>query len=411
MSLIEETFSRLKGLEVTERYEENKKSFFVKNPLTNKFFILAETQYKLLMAFDGNKTINEVVDYMGNMGLKLSFDQVEKFKDKLISMKLLSSGDEEVSLDKKRIETQSGKTFFQRLLFIKIPVVNPDSFVEKVLKKVGFIFSPLFLVLMAAYVVLGISVYAYEFSPWTADLITNSPSKNIMIIAIMYFITIVASVFHEMAHALTCKKYGGKVNEMGLLIIYFRPGLFCNISDSYLFKQKKHRVYVSMAGIILDFIVWSTIILVGYFFNLNGFNVYFMPAFGIYGLVTILLELNPLIKLDGYYTLTEVVNIYNLREKSFHYLKNIFSKNTLNSTISKKEKRVYSAYSSFAAVYSTWLIFYTFYILIKYLILKLNTLGMIIAIVILGFLFYDLIRKILLSILKIFTNSCKSIGG
>lgn len=409
--LIEERFSIVKGLEVTERYENNRKSFFIKNPITNKFFILGETQYRILMAFNENKTIHEVIDHMNNFGLKLSFEQVEKFKDKLVNIKILSCGNENPSVDKVKIETQSGKTFFQRLLFIKIPVVNPDSFVEKTFKKASFIFSPLFLILMAAYVIFGICVYTYKFSPWRAELITSSSSKNVIIVVILYLITIIGSVFHEMAHALTCKKFGGKVNEMGLVIIYFRPGLFCNISDSYLFEEKKHRVYVSIAGIILDFVVWSTIILVGYLFDLNGFNVYFVPAFGFYGLVTILLGLNPLIKLDGYYTLTEIVNIYNLRENSFIYFKNILLKNTSKISISKREKRVYIGYSIFAAIYSTGLILYTLYIVIKYLILKLNILGMIIGLTILGLLFYDLVRKIPFSISKIFSNSCKGTGG
>lgn len=409
--LNEERVSIVKGLQITERYEENKKKFFIKNPITNKFFILGEMQYKLLMAFGENKTIDEVVEYMNHMGLNISFEQVKKFKENLISVKILSCGDESHPLEKKRVETQRGKTFFQRLLFIKIPVVNPDNFVEKVLKKVSFIFSPLFLVLMAVYVILGLGIYIYRFSPWVSEIITDSLSKNVMIIVILYLITIFSSIFHEMAHALTCKRFGGKVNEMGFLIIYFRPGLFCNISDSYLFKERKHRIYVSMAGIILDFIVWSTIIIVGYLFELNGLNVYFISAFGFYGLVTILLELNPLVKLDGYYILTEIVNIYNLRENSFKYLKNVFLKNMSKTYSSKKEKGIYIAYSVFSAVYSIWLIFYTFYIIIKYLVLKLNTLGMVISIIILILLFYDLVKKMFLLILRMFNHSCKNIGG
>lgn len=409
--LNEERVSIVKGLQITERYEENKKKFFIKNPITNKFFILGEMQYKLLMAFGENKTIDEVVEYMNHMGLNISFEQVKKFKENLISVKILSCGDESHPLEKKRVEIQRGKTFFQRLLFIKIPVVNPDNFVEKVLKKVSFIFSPLFLVLMAVYVILGLGIYIYRFSPWVSEIITDSLSKNVMIIVILYLITIFSSIFHEMAHALTCKRFGGKVNEMGFLIIYFRPGLFCNISDSYLFKERKHRIYVSMAGIILDFIVWSTIIIVGYLFELNGLNVYFISAFGFYGLVTILLELNPLVKLDGYYILTEIVNIYNLRENSFKYLKNVFLKNMSKTYSSKKEKGVYIAYSVFSAVYSIWLIFYTFYIIIKYLVLKLNTLGMVISIIILILLFYDLVKKMFLLILRMLNHSCKNIGG
>lgn len=409
-NLTDERFCIIKDLEVSERNIDNTKKYIIKNPRTNKFFILGQAQYKLLMAFDGTRTLKEIVEYMNSINLKISLEQVEKFTDKLKNMKVFIDREEEALMNKKKIEMQSGKTLFQRLLFIKIPIVNPDSFIKKLLSKVNFIFSPFFLSLMVLYIIFAISIYIFKFSPWKSSLISNSLSENIMIIVILYMITIFSSVFHEIAHALTCKKFGGKVSEMGFIIIYFRPGLFCNISDSYLFKEKKHRIYVSIAGIILDIIVWSTIILIGYLFKLNGSNLNFMPAFGFYGIITILLELNPLIKLDGYYALTEIIGIYNLRENSFNYLKSIFFKNNITAAVNKKHKRIYRRYSIFATVYSTWLIFYTLYILFKYLILKLNTPGMIIATIILIILFCDLIAKILLAMLKVFKSNWGNMG-
>ncbi|MEN2774634.1 site-2 protease family protein [Acetivibrio clariflavus] len=406
----EERFSVIKEVEIVERYQNNKKCFFVKNQITNKFYVFGEIQYRILMALDENRTIHEAIEHLRDSGLNISFEKVEKFKNNLVSIKLLNCNNKNPSPELKRIETQRGETLIQRLLFIKIPIANLDFLIEKISKKISFVFFPAFLILMAAYIICGLSVYIYKFSPWKTVLITDSSSKNVIIVAVLYITTIIGSAFHEMAHALTCKRFGGKVHEIGIVIIYFRPGLYCNISDSYLFKEKKYRVCVSMAGIILDFVLWSTIVLVGYFFDLVGFNVYFLPAFGFYGLVTILLELNPLIKLDGYYALTEIVDIYNLRENSFKYLQNIFLKNKLKKSIGKKEKRVYIGYAIFAAIYSVWLITNTFYLLMKYLILKLSTLGMIIGFIILGLLFGDIVKKILLLILKILKIKGKGVG-
>jgi putative peptide zinc metalloprotease protein len=407
----EQLFNVVKEIIVSERVEQGRKIFILKNQINNKFFKFDENQYKLLNAFNGKRSTDEVLDFVNNSGVKITAGQLNVFKQKFIELKLISNNLEEVIVNKSRLEMQNSKTLFQKLLFIKFTLINPDLFVEKILSKTNFIYSPIFIIILSLYIVFGISLYIIKFSPWESNLVTNSTSKNINILLILYLITILASWLHEMAHAVTCKKYGGKVNEIGMIILYFRPGLFCNISDSYLFKEKKHRIYVSIAGIILDLVVWSTILIIGYAFSIKGVDIYFIPLFGLYGLITIFLEFNPLIKLDGYYVLTEFLGIYNLREKSYRYLKNYILRNDLNLKIDKIEKRVYLIYSITSSIYCTFLVIYTFYVVIRYLMLKLSYLGILIAVLILGLMFFDYIKKLYKIIIKVFSRNDYNIGG
>jgi len=67
----------------------------------------------------------------------------------------------------------------------------------------------------------------------------------IPIISLMIFLMITA---HEFAHGLACKRYGGEVHEMGFLLIYLQPAVYCNVSDAWLFAEKSKRLLVGFAG-------------------------------------------------------------------------------------------------------------------------------------------------------------------
>ena len=50
------------------------------------------------------------------------------------------------------------------------------------------------------------------------------------------------SVAHEVAHSLMCKRFGGEVHEMGFMLIYFQPALYTNVSDAWLFPERRKRL-------------------------------------------------------------------------------------------------------------------------------------------------------------------------
>jgi hypothetical protein len=123
-------------------------------------------------------------------------------------------------------------------------------------------------------------------------------------------------LLHEFAHGLTCKHHGGEVREIGVLLLFFMPCLYCNVSDAWLFKEKSKRLAVALAGGYFELFLWSLAAFV-WRLALPGT----LPHQLAFVVVTVcgvgtLLSFNPLLKLDGYYLLSDGLEVPNLQRRA-----------------------------------------------------------------------------------------------
>ena len=140
--------------------------------------------------------------------------------------------------------------------------------------------------------------------------------------AVVVWLTVmVVTTLHEFAHGLTCKHFGGEVHEMGVLMMFFIPCLYCNVSDAWLIPERSRRLWITFAGGYFELFLWSLSVLV-WRVTLPGTHVNFL-AFVVLSAcgVQTLFNFNPLLKLDGYYLLSDWWGIPNLQQRSVAYVK------------------------------------------------------------------------------------------
>src|SRR5258707_5244839 len=129
---------------------------------------------------------------------------------------------------------------------------------------------------------------------------------------------------HEFAHGLTCKHFGGHVREIGFILIFFQPAFYCNVSDAWLFPQKSHRLWVTFAGAYFEIFLWAIATFVWRVTDPNTVINYLALVVVATSAVKTFFNLNPLIKLDGYYLLSDFLEIPNLRQRAFGFLGGLF---------------------------------------------------------------------------------------
>ena len=223
-------------------------------------------------------------------------------------------------------KTHRRKKLFGQLtniLFIKIPLYDPDKLFNRLIGCLRFFWSRTFflfyLLLLAAAAVLVIRRWHDFVSMSNTDFFTlyNLP--------ILFLALWLVKALHEFGHGLTCKNYGGEVHELGLLILVFMPMLFCNISDSWTFPSKAHRLLVTAGGILTELFIAAIAAFVWYYTEQPGFiHAFAFNVIIVCSVSTVFFNAMPLMRFDGYYFLMDLIEVPNLRQKANAFMKEFF---------------------------------------------------------------------------------------
>lgn len=204
--------------------------------------------------------------------------------------------------------------------FSKIKLV--DFKVDKLISRIFPIYKQLFskvgLVVFFICLAVNVGIIIYSFSIVDASDIEAVSLKfsamDIVIIIILLFLSIAA---HELAHGVVCMKYGGKVRKMGLVLFYFLPCFYCDVTDIYMIDEKKNRAYVALAGVYTNLFIGAFLLMITQI--LGFFDIVLFPViyFSVTTIAVALYNLIPFVKLDGYWFVSAVSGVVNLMDKSF----------------------------------------------------------------------------------------------
>jgi putative peptide zinc metalloprotease protein len=186
----------------------------------------------------------------------------------------------------------------------------------------------------------------------------GSIGLGLILLLMIYYVT---TFFHECGHALTCKHYGRKVTKGGLLLYMGSPTFFVDTTDIWM-GLKQARILVSLAGPLVTLVLGSLMAVLAGLFPTFSFNEVLFKA-ALIGYVSALINLNPLLELDGYYILTDWLEIPMLRKKSFAFIRKELPSRLFEewSNLSR-EKKIYSVFGIAAAVFTGFTIVYVGYL-------------------------------------------------
>jgi putative peptide zinc metalloprotease protein len=126
----------------------------------------------------------------------------------------------------------------------------------------------------------------------------------------------VTKVLHEFGHGLACTNFGGECHEMGIMVLVLTPCLYCNVSDSWMLPSKWHRAAIGAAGIYVEIVLSSICTFLWWFSEPGLFHNLCLNVMFISSVSTIVFNANPLLRYDGYYILSDLLEIPNLRQKA-----------------------------------------------------------------------------------------------
>jgi putative peptide zinc metalloprotease protein len=354
-------------LRISEQTVAGEISYVVKDRETNSYNRYGATEYQLLSLCDGTRTAAEIAQAMSEKDpdLKTSEADVLDFLDSVeATMWERSIGEKNLAVLERIRDERKGRIDQSSMLYISFKAWDPDKTLAKMDKYLswmytkGFVIFSLFVFVVAVYLLAG---------DWTrvqqdTSALYSFAGKSAYDIWIFWLLLLGLGAIHEFGHGLTCKHFGGEVHQMGFLLIYFTPAFFTDTTDILLFKTGTPRQWVIFAGIWIELVICGLAALVWHFTAPGSLtNDFFYKMMLLSGIQGALVNLNPLIKADGYYALSQFLKIDNLREESFDYLRVWVQKYILRHDIdlppsSKRQRRVFFLFGVTAVVYSTSLL-------------------------------------------------------
>ncbi len=290
--------------------------YVVRDPASGRFNRLTPAAYQLLGLLDGRRTMDEVwsaaIEQMGDDAP--GQEEVIRLLSQLHSADLLHC---EVSPDSAELFERYAKqdksrkaSRWKNPFSIRIPLWNPDRFLAGTLPLVRPFFGWFGALLYVAMLILGAVLAATHWPELTGNLGDRVLAFDNLILIGLCFPFV--KVLHELGHAYAVKAFGGEVHEMGVMLLVFMPVPYVDASAASGFRSKWRRVLVGAAGMLTEIFIASVFMLVWAAAEPGWLRAVAFNIMLIAGVSTVVFNGNPLLRFDGYYILSDLIEIPNL---------------------------------------------------------------------------------------------------
>ena len=345
--LNEQTFefgqARLKtrsGLRFTMRQTAGDRWYIVEDEATGKFYRIGVPQYMFLSMLNGERTVNAALMRTASLLKKNALDEHEIAG---ICKWAIESGlvETELSSSARRREQRDDREALQRTMswinpiMLKIPLFKPDALVSKLEKYLGWLVSPGGAILWCMVVFYGFLQLGLDWQHFISSQISSFSAYDIVWYALAW---IVLKTIHELAHSIVCKRYGGKVQSTGILMLLFIPLPYVDVSSSWRFETKWKRILTAAAGILAELFIAAIACCIWIAADPGPWQYHAGNVITTATISTLMFNINPLMRFDGYYILSDLLDIPNLATHGKEYLKSFFKWVYFGTDVKKLEE-------------------------------------------------------------------------
>jgi len=295
----------------------------------NEFSRISVEAYRFVGMLDGKRTVAEVWRICNEQLGDRAPTQGEVIQllgqlycSNLLYAELAPDTEGLFSRYRTRIQRQI-QGFLTNLLFIRIPLLDPDHFLDRWIGIFGWLFGWVGLVLWLTIMTVGLYFVVGNIRELVYQSSDVLAPDNLVL---LYLSMIIIKVCHEFGHGFACKRFGrlngsgGQVHVMGVMFLVFVPLPYVDASSAWAFREKWRRAIVGMSGVMVELmgaaiavIIWantSTGTL-----HIIAYNIIFVASIS-----TLMFNGNPLLRFDAYYVLSDLVEIPNLSQRAKNYI-------------------------------------------------------------------------------------------
>jgi putative peptide zinc metalloprotease protein len=293
-------------------------TWIVKDPLTLEHFQFSAEEYALMDWLRQPVSISELRRSFGRtfppqtITPEAVWDFLGRLHDAGLVMGCASGQGEELLDRMRRDRNRRWSLAWTGLLAMRFRGIDPDRFLTALHGCCRWLFSRAALVAVMVVVVFALSLFIGHFAEFMRRLPELSALFEARNLPWLLLAVGTVKVLHELGHALVCKHFGGEVRELGFMLLVFVPCLYCDVTDAYRLPNKWRRIAVSAAGIIVEMVLAPIATIVWWYAQPGIVQLVALNVMIICSLNTLLVNGNPLLRYDGYYVLSDLLETPNL---------------------------------------------------------------------------------------------------
>lgn len=311
------------NVRITRQMFRGKRWYIVADAFSNNFYRIRPTAYGFIARLSSSRTVEEIwkesltLDPENAPGQGEVIELLAQLYHANLLHNIIAPDSAKLFERFRKKQQRIFRATLQNIMFIRLPVFDPADFVNRITPLIRLIFSPVGALVWLAVVVFGSKLAidnAGDLREQSQGIIATS---NLFL---LYIGVVVVKVCHEFGHAFAVRRFGGEVHTMGVMFLIFSPLPYMDASAAWAFRNKWHRVLVGAAGMLFELFVAACALIIwantgdGVLHSLM-YNMIFVASVS-----TIVFNINPLLRYDGYYILSDLVNVPNLHQQSHQQL-------------------------------------------------------------------------------------------
>ena len=293
--------------------------------VTGRFFQLGVPQYTFLSMLDGRRSVSTALMKTATLLREHAIDESEAAN---LCKWGIESGliETEIGNSAARREEQQQQIQKQQLvswlnpMMLRIPLFDPDRVLTKLESILGFLVSP---VGMLIWLVVVVSGFFQLLMRWNDFFLNRVNSFSAIDIVWIVLTAVVLKLIHEAAHGVICKKFGGRVKSCGILILLMIPMPYVDVTSSWSFPNKWQRILTAAGGMVAELFIAAIACFVWASSSPGPLQYHAGNVIITATLLTLLFNVNPLMRFDGYYMLSDFLEIPNLSTHGRQWLKGV----------------------------------------------------------------------------------------
>ena len=294
----------------------------IKDPVGLQYYRFEEEEYAILQMLDGESSLDQIAERFERdfPPQTIRTEELQQFIGMLhrSGLVITDAPGQGQQLVKRRAEKtkQERMATLANILSIRFKGVDPERFFNFIYPYIRWFFTVPAMMVCTTIGLCALTLIVVQFDIFHSrlpDFHSFFKAQNWLWLGLTLCIT---KILHEFGHGLSCKHFGGECHEIGIMFLVLTPCLYCNVSDSWMLPNRWHRAAIGAAGMYVELVLASICTFIWWFTSPGPVNYICLNVMFISSVSTLMFNANPLLRYDGYYILSDVLEIPNLRQKA-----------------------------------------------------------------------------------------------